>query len=219
MTNPAYNLDISGTQQIVRPSANGTTVTNALVLFSGQNGSPGGGAAIRFDHSFGGLGQTRGAIINSLDDAGSFGQSVGLVFSTGQATLTERMRITGGGQVCIAKTVAEGATALDVSGNIKGNNIVCAWMVDGGSGSTKVSTFPMVYTGGGYVNLPTSPESFQAVEDFFYLMPRVTTNLHNAINGGGTGINVNNASFTTPIEVATPFSPTGQVRSYLLAFF
>ena len=138
---PSYNLDISGTQQIVRPSANGTSVTNALVLFSGQNASPGGGAAIRFDHSFGGLGQTRGAVINSLDDGGSFGQSVGLAFSTGQNTLTERMRITGGGNVGIGTTSP--AFTLDVSGQI----VATSPNVGGTNQMTNIYLQPIAFPG------------------------------------------------------------------------
>jgi hypothetical protein len=113
----AFNL---GTVTIDRPGALRNNVsavasTNALVIFCGQTATNGDGGAISFDHSFNGnFAQSRGSRIASICDTGTFGQSVGLTFATGQNTITERMRISGSGRVGIGCN--NPATLLDIDG-------------------------------------------------------------------------------------------------------
>ena len=118
---PAYQLDINnsnsasiGTVQIVRPGANTSVSTNALVIYNGQTSGNGDGGAIYFDHSYGFQGQTRGSRIASIADGGSFGQSVGLVFQTGQNYVQERLRISATGNVGVNCNAP--AYQLDVNG-------------------------------------------------------------------------------------------------------
>jgi len=151
---PNYKLDVIGAAEIIRPNYDSATVTTGLVLYSGQNVNPGGGAEIRFDHSYGLMLQDRGASISSIDDTGSFGQSVGLVFKTGQNTLTEQMRISGAGNVGIG--TSSPAFKLDLGSGtfskIPANQYLYTNSPGRGSSTTTACYFNTVSSG----NFPTS---------------------------------------------------------------
>ena len=103
------------TLTVQRPSANAVGVTTALTLFAGQYNGSGDGAYLKFDHSSGAEGQSRGALIGSISEGGTFGTQTALTFHTGSTSFIERMRITTGGSVGIACNVPQGA-GLEIGG-------------------------------------------------------------------------------------------------------
>jgi hypothetical protein len=134
---------------VTRAGVGNNSITGAITIYAGQSSGSNGGGVLKFDHSAGGESQNRGAIINSIEDGGTFGQSVGLAFQTGQNNFVERMRITAGGRVGIGTTTPSNGI-LHVSGSINStistgwffnNSQVTSNLISNGSSSVNVSIY------------------------------------------------------------------------------